>query len=296
MAKRNPYLKKSGVLDEYTAEQMHELVRCATDPIYFIDNYCKIVHPVLGVVSFKLHGYQRNLIHNYHTASNVIVKSPRQTGKSTTASAFLLWFAIFHDNKHILIVSNRNAGSMEMITRIEFMYEHLPHWLKPSIDSEHWNMHSKWFSNGSKIDSEATTTQSGRGLAISLLFGDEFGHVDPNVAELFWTAISPTLATGGKALIASTPNGDHNLYAQLWRGALAGINGFTPVEIQWDEPPGRDEAFKQEQIGKIGITKWSQEYECLQSETMINIIDDLGNVRDISIKDLYMELAENEYT
>jgi phage FluMu gp28-like protein len=157
-------------------------------------------------------------------------------------------------------------------------------------------MHSKWFSNGSKIDSEATTTQSGRGLAISLLFGDEFGHVDPNVAELFWTAISPTLATGGKALIASTPNGDHNLYAQLWRGALAGINGFTPVEIQWDEPPGRDEAFKQEQIGKIGITKWSQEYECLQSETMINIIDDLGNVRDISIKDLYMELAENEYT
>lgn len=89
---------------------------------------------------------------------------------STTASAFLLWFAIFHENKHILIVSNRNAGSMEMITRIEFMYEHLPHWLKPAIDADHWNMHSKWFDNGSKIDSEATTPQSGRGLSISLLF------------------------------------------------------------------------------------------------------------------------------
>jgi len=263
MAKRNPYLKKAGVLDEYTADQMHELVRCATDPLYFVDNYCKIVHPILGVVPFTLHGYQRNLIHSYHTATNSIILSPRQTGKSTTASAFLLWFAIFHENKHILIVSNRNSGSMEMITRIEFMYEHLPHWLKPAIDAEHWNMHSKWFSNGSKLDSEATTPQSGRGLSISLLFCDEFAHVDQNVAELFWTAISPTLATGGKALIASTPNGDSNLYAQLWRGALAGTNGFNPIEIKWDEPPGRDEIFKQEQIGKIGLLKWSQEYECV---------------------------------
>lgn len=296
MAKKNPYLKKAGVLDEYTAEQMHELVRCATDPLYFVDNYCKIIHPVMGVVPFKLHPYQRDLIHRYHTEPNTIVLSPRQTGKSTTASAFLLWFAIFHENKHILIVSNRNAGSMEMISRIEFMYEHLPHWLKPAIDSEHWNMHSKWFNNGSKIDSEATTVQSGRGLSISLLFCDEFGHVAPEVAELFWTAISPTLATGGKAIIASTPNGDGNLYAQLWRGAVAHVNGFYPVEIKWDEPPGRDEAFKQEQIGKIGILKWEQEYECINSETMINIMDDLGNIRDITIGELYKELSTNEYT
>lgn len=125
---------------------------------------------------------------------------------------------------------------------------------------------------------------------------DEFGHVDPNVAELFWTAIAPTLATGGKALIASTPNGDNNLYATLWRGAQSGSNGFKPVEIKWDEPPGRDEAFKQEQIGKIGILKWEQEYQCLQSETMLNIIDELGNERNITIKQLYVELAENEYT
>lgn len=81
MAKRNPYLKKAGALDEFTVEQMHELVRCATDPLYFVDTYCKIIHPVEGVVSFKLHGYQRNLIHNYHTAANTIVLSPRQTGK-----------------------------------------------------------------------------------------------------------------------------------------------------------------------------------------------------------------------
>lgn len=170
MAKRSNLLKLPGVLDEYTREQAMELIRCATDPIYFIETYCKIVHPMHGIVPFKLHEYQKRLIRTYHTADNTIVTSSRQTGKSTTASAFLLWFAIFHETKHILIVSNKNSGSMEMITRIEFMYEHLPHWLKPAIDPNHWNMHSLWFSNGSKIDSEATTVQSGRGLSISLLF------------------------------------------------------------------------------------------------------------------------------
>lgn len=115
---------------------------------------------------------------------------------------------------------------------------------------------------------------------------DEFAHVDPSVASEFWTSISPTLSTGGKAIIASTPNGDMNLYATLARGAKAGTNGFAYVHIGWDEPPGRDEEFKRKEIAKIGLNAWLQEYECCRGDTLINIMDNNGIIRELTINEL----------
>lgn len=99
---------------------------------------------------------------------------------------------------------------------------------------------------------------------------DEFAFVRDNIQQTFWTSISPTLATGGSCIIASTPNGDVDLFSQLWRGANiespdqpgVGVNGFAAQRVKWDEPPGRDSAFKEKEIAKITLTKWLQEYEC----------------------------------
>lgn len=180
---------------------------------------------------------------------------------SWTSAAFLLWTAMFNFDRTILIASNKNDNAMEMIHHCKFMYERMPKWLKPGI-SDDYSKHSIGFDNGSRIISTATTENSGRGLSISLLFLDEFAFVRSSVQQEFWTSISPTLATGGAAIICSTPNGDSNIFAMLWKGAKMGNNGFNAIQVRWDEPPGRDEEFKRREIGKIGELLWNREYEC----------------------------------
>ena len=190
---------------------------------------------------------------------------------SISSAAYLLWYAIFQFDKTVLIASNKNSNAMEMVLRIRYAYENLPDWLKPGIKLDNWNKHELGFDNGSRILSTATSEDSGRGLSISLLFLDEFAFVAASVQTEFWTSIAPVLATGGSCIIASTPNGDINIYAELWRGAQVQSNGFASIHVAWDEPPDRDEAFKKDEIGRIGERRWRQEYECefLSSDALL---------------------------
>jgi hypothetical protein len=94
------------------------------------------------------------------------------------------------------------------------------------------------------------------------LFLDELAFVSKSIQTKFWSSVAPVLATGGACQITSTPNGDSDLFAELWRGALIDSNGYIPIHVKWDEPPGRDEEFKQKQIDTMGETQWRQEFEC----------------------------------
>lgn len=266
----NPYLKRANAQHDYTPDQIAEIMRCFEDPEHFIVNYCMIQHPVKGAIPFALRPYQQRIVRTFANNRLSIALAPRQIGKSWIAGAFLLWFAIFNKEKTIVIASNKNDNAMEMIHRVRFIYERLPFWIKPGLADDGWNKHSVAFENGSRIISQATSENTGRGLSISLLFLDEFAFVRDSIAEDFWTSISPTLATGGSCIICSTPNGDTNRFAQLWRGANipspdgqeVGINGFAPIEVKWNEPPDRDEEFKRKETAKIGEVRWKQEYEC----------------------------------
>lgn len=268
-AGNNPLLKRANEIHDYTPEQILEMRKCMNDPIYMIRNYAYIQHPVKGSIPFALRPYQERVIGAFHDHRLSITLAPRQIGKSWIAGAYLLWYAMFNPEQTVLILSNKNDNAMEMIHRVRFIYEKLPHWLKPGLTADGWNKHSVAFDNGSRIISQATSENSGRGLSISLLFLDEFAFVRDSIAEEFWTSVSPTLATGGKCIITSTPNGDTNRFAILWRGANArphpnadGINGFYACSVAWNEPPDRDEAFKENEKAKIGETRWKQEYEC----------------------------------
>lgn len=293
--RKNPFLKTANEQHEYTIDHINELRKCAASAVYFITNYCQIQHPVRGSIPFALYPYQIKMLETYQSNGQVIVLSARQTGKSQVSAAYLLWYAMFHFEKTVLIASNKNDNAMEMIFRIKFMYEHCPHWLKPGLNDDGYNKHALGFDNGSRIISTATSENSGRGLSISLLFLDEFAFVRDLVQSEFWTSMAPTLATGGSCIITSTPNGDSNLFAQLWRGAnipltaesSVGSNGFVPIEVKWDEPPGRDEAFKKKEMAKIGELKWLQEYECLKNTSIVEIQDEVGNIFFISIGELH---------
>lgn len=256
---------------EYDAHRVQELLRCARDAAYFIGKYVKIQHPMKGMIPFDLYPYQVKMLNTMQHNRKTIILSARQTGKSQTSAAFLLWYALFNEDKTVLIASNKNSNALEMISRIRYMYETVPDWLKSGITHDGWNKLSVAFTNKSRIISTATSESSGRGLSISLLFCDELAFVSRTVQEEFWKSISPTLSTGGGCIISSTPNGEGDLYASLWRGAELNENGFAHCFVAWDEPPGRDDAFKKEKIAELGMLAWRQEFECefLTSEMLL---------------------------
>lgn len=299
MSAKNPYIKKANTQHEYSPDQVKELDRCMKDVVYFVRTYCKIQHPVRGELPFELYPYQEQMLRMFAGQRQSIVLSARQTGKSQVAAVFLLWFAIFQFDKTVLIASNKNDNAMLMLKKIKFAYERLPHWLKPGVADDEFNKHAMGFDNNSIIVSTATSENSGRGMSISLLFCDEFAFVRETVQQEFWTSMAPTLATGGACIIASTPNGDANLFAQLWRGAnipsthnlSVGINEFAAMQVRWDEPPGRDSKFRDAEIAKIGEIRWRQEYLCVRGSSLVEIQDDTGITHTMSIEELYQTLS-----
>lgn len=273
--KKNPGIKKTTKPNEYTREMAMELLRCARDPIYFIRNYVYIKHPKRGRIKFDLYPYQEEMIRKYSKFDFCCTLASRQVGKTETTAAFLLHFAIFNEDKTILIASNKSTNAMEIIAKIQFAYEELPDWLKPSIDDSNWNKHSAAWTTKSRIVATTTSKDSGRGMAISLLYCDEFAFIAPHVAQQFWDSILPTISQGGRVIVSSTPNGDVGKFAEIWRGANAGLNEFKDgiTYVPWDAPPGRDDAFRARFIGLLGERKWRQEYLCEFLSEELTLVD-----------------------
>ena len=192
---------------------------------------------------------------------------------TTTAAGFLLWYAMFNPDKTVLIAANKFKAASEIMQRVKFGYEETPDYIRAAIKV--YNATSIEFDNGSRIISTTTTPDSGRGLSISLLYIDEMAFIKPRIAEDFWTAMSPTLATGGKCIITSTPNTDEDKFAEIWFGALktvddfgntiagdVGYNGFKAFTTEYDSVPGRDAEWMETEIAKIGMDKFRREYRC----------------------------------
>ena len=253
-------IKRANTTSEYSPANIQELIKCQKDPIYFIRNYVWLQHPLKGKILFDLYDYQKELIDALQNNRWVIALLSRQMGKTQTISMFLLWFSMFNRDQTILIASKNNSHAMEIMDRIRFAYEELPHWLKAGC--KYYNKHNIEFDNGSRIISQATTEKTGRGYAISKLYLDELAFINPSVQEKMWTSLAPTLSTGGSAIISSTPNGATELFSTLWRGANTQKNSFLPLFFPWNRHPDRGEAYINEMRGQLGEKNFRQEVLC----------------------------------
>lgn len=279
--------KKAHQQEKYTQQQVAHLMKCI-DPdlgyLYFAKNFAHIQHPVKGKLLFEPYEYQLRLMDSYHNHRFNINMMPRQTGKTTCAAIYLAWYAMFHPDQTILIAAHKYTGAQEIMQRIRYVYELCPDYIRAGVTS--YNKGSIEFENGSRIISQTTTGTTGRGMAISLLYCDEFAFVQPNIADEFWTSISPTLATGGRAIITSTPNSDEDTFAQIWKQAEqkydeygnetdVGINGFHSFLASWEEHPDRDDAWMTAEVGRIGEERFRREYGCeflIFDETLLDSI------------------------
>ncbi len=278
---KSPYVKTVFKTDK----ELEDFVKCCdpkTGYLYFMDNFFYIQHPTRGSMLYHPYPYQERLIHTYHNYRYSIALMPRQSGKSTSAAGYLLWYAMFIPDSTILIAAHKYTGSQEIMQRIRYAYENCPMHIKAGVTT--YNKGSLDFENGSRIVSATTTENTGRGMSISLLYLDEFAFVRPTIAEQFWTSITPTLSTGGKAIITSTPNSDEDQFALIWKGANktedeygnktdVGVNGFKAYRSFWNEQPGRDEKWADEMRSQLGQDRFNREIGCefiIADETLIN--------------------------
>jgi hypothetical protein len=277
-------IKKPNQKSDFSQQNLLELMMCVDDPLYFIENFVKIQHSKKGAIPFIMFPYQREMIKAFHEQRFVVALCSRQTGKTTCAAAFLLWKAIFHPDTLILLVSNKYTSALEIATKIKFSYENLPDYIRAGVTE--YNKSTISFDNGSRIIARATSADAGRGLAVSLLYADELDFVLPNLQVEFWTSITPTLSTGGAAIVTSTPKNDEGQFAQIWKGAIdntdeygnvnpngVGKNGFFPFKAIWSDHPERDEEWAKPFREQLGAARFLQEMCCefiTDDETLIN--------------------------
>ena len=254
----NPNVKRDGVQQAWTPDLLKEYKKCMTDAVYFARNYVKVIALDKGLVNFDLYPYQEQMFKHFEEHRFNVVLACRQSGKSISACAYLLWFVLFNSEKTVAILANKGATAREMLARITLMLENIPFFLQPG--SKALNKGSLEFSNNSRIVAAATSGSSIRGMSVNLLYLDEFAFVE-RAAE-FYTSTYPVVSAGTdtKIIVTSTANGIGNQFHKVWEGAVQGINQFKPFRVDWWDVPGRDDKWKTETIANTSQLQFDQEF------------------------------------
>lgn len=196
---------------------------------------------------------------------------------STTTRAFLLWQALFTRDITIAILANKLSLAMEQLQQLKESYAMLPYWLQPGL--RQWNKKTVQLAHNTRVMCAATSPDGIRGLAVNILYIDEFAFIPHYIADEFIASIFPTISSGKstKIFITSTPKGMNQFYT-MWEGAMKGPNHkdwnkFIPKEIPWNAVPDRDEEWAKTQIRQIGQIRFNQEFLCDFVGSVSTLID-----------------------
>ena len=268
----NPNLKKANTQQNFTKKEVAEYIKCRDNPVYFTEKYLKIVNIDEGLMDFKMYDFQKEMMHKFHTNRFCIAKLPRQSGKSTIVTTYLLHYALFNANVNVAILANKAATAREMLSRLQLSYENLPRWMQQGIVA--WNRGSLELENGSKLIAASTSASAVRGMSFNIVFLDEFAFIPNHICDQFFSSVYPTISSGkkSKVIIISTPNG-MNMFYKMWEDSLKGRNEYINHEVHWSQVPGRDEKWKKQTIRNTSQRQFTQEFECEflgSQDTLIN--------------------------
>lgn len=257
----NTNLKRIGEQIEFTPENLKEYMKCLKDPIYFAENYIKIVHVDKGFIPFAMYDYQKEIATKITNNRRLAVLTARQSGKTTTAVAVILHYILFNEYKTVAILANKGDAAKEVLDRVKIAYEALPKWMQQGV--EEWNKFNIVLENGCKIYAGTTSSSAIRGKSISFLYLDEVAFIEGY--DEFFASVYPTISSGEstKLMMTSTPNGLNHFW-KTCKGAEEQTNGYEFTRVMWHDVPGRDEKWKQETLEALDFDeqKFKQEYCC----------------------------------
>lgn len=283
---KNDLLREAHEKIHYTPAQIREYARCRQDIFYFAEKYYKTRNATSGGIdNIKLYAYQKKILSYFVNPpkgkQNIIIMQPRQSGKTTVVSLYILHFLLFNADKTAMILAQVERTALEIMEKIKKAYELLPKWLQQGVCLDGWNKKSIKLENGCRAFCSSTSGVSSAGFTIDLLYLDEFALISDNMSRSFWASVYPTVAAvpNSKIVITSTPRG-LNLFHDIWKKATSGQNNFFAYRVQWNEPPAdggrrRDEEWLAEQYATLG-------HQHVQSEFLCNFIGSSNTLVDAS--------------
>ena len=299
----NPLVKRDGIVQSWTKEHLEEYVKCSKDPVYFVKNYVKVIHLDKGLVPFDLYPYQEKMFKHFIKNRFSVVLACRQSGKSVSSIAYLLWYVLFHSEKTVAILANKGATAREMLARMTLMLENIPFFLQPGCKA--LNKGSIEFSNNSKAIAAATSASSIRGFSANIIMLDEFAFVEK--AAEFYTSTYPVISSGEntQVIITSTANGVGNQFYKIWESAVQGLSEFKPFRVDWWDVPGRDEAWKKLTISNTSELQFQVEFgntfhgtgdTLISADTLLNLKSKLPlHILDYNTKIYEEAISGHEY-
>jgi len=250
-----------------------ELIKCGKDPVYFINNYVRISHPMKGLVTFNLYSFQEDAVRDFQDHRYNVVLKARQLGISTTISAYITWLMLFHRSKNVVVMATKLQTAAHLVKKVKLAMKSLPEWMMISrivID----NRNSFKLDNESEVKAISTSGDAGRSEALSLLVVDEAAFVEN--MDVLWSGLLPTLSTGGDCIVASTPNGVGNLFHKIYSEAEQELNDFNCLKLPWDLHPERDQEWFEKESRNMSRREIAQELQCsfnMSGETLIAGVD-----------------------
>ena len=236
-----------------------EILKCGKNPVYFINTYCKISHPQRGPIPFRMYPFQEEVVKDFQDHRFSVILKARQLGLSTVVAGYIAWLMLFHRDKNVLVLATKLLSASNLVKKVKYIIKSVPSWLMiatVTID----NRNSFELSNGSQIKSSATSGDAGRSEALSLLVLDEAAFIE-GMQEL-WTGLYPTMATGGRCIAISTPNGVGNWFHQTYVDAESSVNEFHPIKLHWTVHPERNQEWFDKETKNLSKREIAQEYEC----------------------------------
>ena len=298
----NPNLKPLAYQHDFSKEEIAEYIKCREDPVYFIENYVKIITLDKGLQPFKLYPCQKEKVKCIMDNRRVVLMEGRQQGKTVTSAACILHYTIFQEDKTVAIMANKSSAAREVLNRYQIMYENLPIWMQQGVKT--WNKGDVELENNSKVLTAATTAAAIRGKSVNWLYIDEAAIIPNNIADEFFTSVYPTISAGEttKILLTSTPLG-YNHFWKFWNESVKGVNGFANMFIPYYEIPGRDEKWLEEQKQLLGQVKFNQEVMCeflgstntLINSTTIGALSTIDPEFQNANLDIYESPKDNHY-
>lgn len=304
----NPDLRKGNLVFQYSDEEYQEILKSAKNIVHFIEKHCKVKRPDGKIGTIKLRPYQYRQIKDYLENEEIILGWSRQSGKTVGTALYILWCMMFNADKATAILANKGATSREVLDKIKAIYKHLPFYMKAGIMG--WNGGVMSFDNGCRIFTGPTTKDALNGKTCNILYIDEMAYVGKGANKIeyqkdFLANAIPVLSSQKhsglcKLIMSSTPVGKEYFY-ELFDNALKGKNSFKASKVCWWEIPDKDIAWAKNEISKIGISKFKQQYEMsfdVHAETLLSVktMRRLLSTRKDFAEDQYDILSEyNDY-
>lgn len=289
--KGNFSLRGSNIKIGYTKEMIQEIHKCRESIVYFVNNYVQATTQK-GYKHITLYKYQKNLLRDYENYTRIINMQPRQNGKSSTTSFFILYSIIFGKELSFGLAANKLDMSIELLDKVKEGFQSLPLWMQVGVKI--WNTKSIVLENKCKIRTAATSGSAFRGMTFSSefvlkrknapniilssgLIVDEVAFIPRNIFEEFKKSVFPTVSAGknSRIIMFSTPQG-MNHFHKLWVNAENGSNGFKAIFVPyWEHPDRQEEGWIDKKLADMGGDKvaLAQEFLCSFEGSSYSLLD-----------------------